>query len=84
MRVLSLAPILPLFSGMVFLGKAGILSGAFYAQAAACFITAALMALEPRWGLTLLGIVLSTCFIVPGLKYRRRQSGRRAASRAGD
>src|SRR3954465_2295313 len=38
--VLTLSPVLALISGMVFLVKAGILSGRFYAQAGALFLTA--------------------------------------------
>ncbi len=45
--VLQLSPVLGLISGMVFLAKAGILSGSFYIQAAALFGTALLMAFLP-------------------------------------
>ncbi len=47
--VLSLSPVLAVFSGMVFLIKAGILSGMFYLPAAAMFLTAGLMAIWPRF-----------------------------------
>jgi eukaryotic-like serine/threonine-protein kinase len=78
--VLTLSPVLGLVSGMVFLVKAGILSGAFYVQAAALFATAGLMAVWPRTGLpnlsiSLFGVVSAICFFAPGLKYylqRRR------------
>ena len=58
--------------------KAGILSGAFYIQAAALFATAGAMALWSRTGLpplgiSLFGIVSAACFFVPGLKYYRQQ-----------
>ena len=39
--VLTLSPVLAVFSGMVFLIKAGILSGLFYIPAVALFLTAA-------------------------------------------
>jgi eukaryotic-like serine/threonine-protein kinase len=81
--VLTLSPVLGLVSGMVFLVKAGILSGAFYVQAAALFATAAVMALWPATGLpnisiSIFGIVSAACFFVPGLKYyRQRRVGHR-------
>ncbi len=71
--VLALSPVLALFSGMVFFIKAGILSGTFYFPAAALFLTAGLMALWPRFGLTIFGVVSATCFFVPGLKYHLRR-----------
>jgi eukaryotic-like serine/threonine-protein kinase len=79
--VLTLSPVLGLVSGMVFLVKAGILSGAFYVQAAALFATACVMALWPATGLpnisiSIFGIVSAACFFVPGLKYfRQRRRG---------
>lgn len=73
--VLRLSPVLALFSGMVFFVKAGILSGSFYVPAAALFLTSGLMALWPRFGLTIFGVVAATCFFVPGLKYHRRHKG---------
>jgi serine/threonine-protein kinase len=78
--VLALSPVLALFSGMVFLIKGGILSGSFYVPSAALFLTAALMAMFPRFGLTIFGVVAAACFFVPGLKYHRRR--KRAASTA--
>ncbi len=45
--VLTLSPVLGLISGMVFLIKAGTLSGSFYIQAVALFLTALLMAALP-------------------------------------
>ena len=71
--VLALSPVLALFSGMVFLIKAGILSGSFYFPAAALFLTAGLMARWPRFGLTIFGVVSAACFFVPGLKYHLRR-----------
>ena len=74
--VLSLSPVLAVLGGMVFLVKAGMLSGSFYFSAAACFATAVLMALFPSIGLFLFGFVSAACFFIPGLKYyrQRRQS----------
>jgi eukaryotic-like serine/threonine-protein kinase len=76
--VLTLSPVLGLVSGMVFLVKAGVLSGAFYVQSAALFATAAVMALWPATGLpnisiSIFGIVSAACFFVPGLKYYRQR-----------
>ena len=69
--VLTLSPVLGLVNGMVFVVKAGILSGAFYVQAMALFITSGLMCLLPEIGLTLFGVVSALCFFVPGLQYYR-------------
>jgi eukaryotic-like serine/threonine-protein kinase len=71
--VLALSPVLALFSGMVFLIKAGILSGSFYFPAAALFLTSGLMARWPRFGLTIFGVVSAACFFVPGVKYHLRR-----------
>ncbi len=80
--VLELSPVLGLISGMVFLVKAGILSGMFYFQAVALFLTAIPMAVFPmlsrEYGipdlsLTLFGIVSGLCFFLPGLKYYRQR-----------
>jgi serine/threonine protein kinase len=78
--VLSLSPVLGLVGGMVFVVKAGTLSGQFYFQAAALFATAlgmaALQRLNIPFGLTLFGIVSAVCFFLPGLKYyRQRENG---------
>ena len=76
--VLTLSPVLALTSGMIFLVKAGTLSGQFYFQAAALFATALLMAwlqrLEIPLGITLFGIVSAACFFFPGLKYYRQRA----------
>ncbi len=78
--VLTLSPVLGLVSGMIFLQKAAVLSGAFYAQAFALFAVAPLMALWPRlpgpnFGIIAFGVVRALCFALPGLKYWR-QAGR--------
>ncbi|MEX2171956.1 MAG: serine/threonine-protein kinase [Pirellulales bacterium] len=76
MPVLTLSPVLGVISGMVFIVKAGILSGAFYFQAAALFATSLVMAaLQSRgfeFGITLFGLVSAATFFLPGLKYYRQ------------
>ena len=72
--VLTLSPVLALFAGLVFFVKAGILSGAFYVQAAALFVTALVMCLVPDWQHVLFGLVSGLCFFVPGLKYFRQRN----------
>ena len=71
--VLSLSPVLAIFSGMVFLIKGGILSGLFYVPAVALFLTSGLMAIYPRFAVSIFGFVSATCFFVPGLFYHRRR-----------
>lgn len=78
MRVLTLSPVLPLIGAMVFVIKAGILSGAFYFQAAANFAVAISMAWIrhsglPDVGLSLYGLVAAASFFIPGLKYYRQR-----------
>jgi len=77
MPVLTLSPVLPLIGAMVFVIKAGILSGAFYFQAAANFAVAIAMAgmrhTSPDLGLSLYGIVAAASFFIPGLKYYRQR-----------
>ncbi len=83
LTVLQLSPVLGLISGMVFLVKAGILSGAFYIQAGLLFMTAVAMAVIqhnpalPNVSISLFGIVSAVCFFIPGLKYyrQRRRAG---------
>jgi serine/threonine-protein kinase len=78
--VLTLSPVLALVSGMVFLMKAAVLSGRFYAEAAALFATAPLMALWPRLiagpnlAISLFGLVSGVSFFLPGLKYWRQSA----------
>jgi len=75
--VLTLSPVLALTSGMIFLVKAGMLTGQFYLQSAALFATAIAMAALQRYqipiGITLFGLVSAGCFFFPGLKYYRQQ-----------
>ena len=75
--VLSFSPVLGLINGMVFIVKAGILSGEFYVHAGVMFATAALMAYLQRinvdLGITVFGIAAAATFFVPGLKYYRQR-----------
>lgn len=75
--VLTFAPVLAISSGMVFLVKAGMLSGAFYIQAVALFLTAAVMAWLQAHGwridVMLFGVVSAASFFLPGLKYHRQR-----------
>ncbi len=75
-RRLKLSPVLGLIAGMVFLVKAGILSGPFYVQAVALFLTAGLMVLFTDYEHLIFGVVSAACFFFPGLKYYRQQSGK--------
>lgn len=69
---LALSPVLAVVAGMVFLVKAGTLSGWFYGVAAVSFLVAIPMAiLGPAYGPLLFGAVSAVGFFVPGLKYYR-------------
>ena len=69
--VLTLSPVIAVAAGMVFVFKAGILSGRFYVTAAVMFLTAVAMPLVPDAAILLFGVALALCFFVPGLKYYR-------------
>ncbi|MBI3823432.1 MAG: serine/threonine protein kinase [Planctomycetes bacterium] len=72
--VLTLTPVLSIAAGMVFLFKAGTLSGWFYIAAALCFAGAVPMALVgPPWSPLLFGAISAVGFFVPGLKYYRQR-----------
>ncbi|MCA9214558.1 MAG: serine/threonine protein kinase [Planctomycetales bacterium] len=71
--VLKLSPILALSSGMVFLVKAGILSGTFYFYAVVLFLTALPMAAFPDYSHFIFGVVSAACFFFPGWKYHRQR-----------
>lgn len=75
---LTLSPVLGLIAGMVFLVKAGLLSGVFYIQAVALFATAGLMAIWPCCEHLIFGVVSAACFFFPGLKYYRQQRDKSA------
>jgi serine/threonine-protein kinase len=70
---LKLSPVLALLAGIVFLAKAGILSGVFYIQAAVLFATALVMCVVPAWQHVIFGLVSGACFLVPGYKYFRQR-----------
>ena len=71
--VLTLSPILGLTSGMVFLIKAGILSGTFYLQAVALFVASIAMAAFPHFAHVIFGVVSALCFFLPGWKYYQQR-----------
>jgi len=71
--VLTLSPLLGVISAMVFIVKAGMLTGAFYLQAISLLVASALMAIMPQYSHLIFGAVAATCFFVPGLKYYRRR-----------
>ena len=74
LEVLTLTPILSIAAGMVFLFKAGTLSGWFYIAAALCFLGAIPMALlGPPLSPLLFGAISAVGFFVPGLKYYRQR-----------
>ena len=73
LEVLTLSPVLALLAGIVFFAKAGILSGAFYIQAAVLFATALVMCIVPTYQHVIFGLVSAACFFVPGLKYYRQR-----------
>jgi serine/threonine-protein kinase len=77
LKPLTLSPVLGLIAGMVFLVKAGILSGLFYVQAIALFVTAGVMAVFTSYEHLIFGVVSAACFFFPGLKYYRQQSDKR-------
>ena len=71
--VLKLAPMIAVTNGMLFMIKAGILSGDYYPQAAVTFLAVFPMAMFPRFAPLIFGVVASACFFVTGLKYRLRR-----------
>ena len=71
--VLTLSPVLALVAGLAFFAKAGILSGAFYIQAAALFATALVMCRFPQIDHVIFGVVIAACFFIPGYKYFRQR-----------
>ncbi|MDX1947817.1 MAG: serine/threonine-protein kinase [Pirellulaceae bacterium] len=73
LKPLKLSPVLGLVTGMVFLAKAGILSGEFYGWAALLFATSGLMAIFPDYAHFIFGIASAACFFFPGLKYYRQR-----------
>ncbi len=74
MPVLSLSPMLGVITAMVFIVKAGTLSGVFYFQAVALLLASAAMAVSPEFAHLILGVVGGACFFIPGLKYAKRSA----------
>jgi serine/threonine-protein kinase len=73
MPPLRLSPLIGGCLGMVFLVKAGILSGSFYLQAVAMFAAGFGMAAWPEIAHTIFGITAALSFFLPGLKYYRQR-----------
>ena len=73
MPVLTLSPLLGVISAMVFIIKAGMLSGAFYIQGIALLVAALAMTQTPDNAHLIFGVVAAACFFFPGFKYARRR-----------
>ncbi len=69
---LTLTPLVAIITGMVFLIKAGILSGVFYIQSLCLFVSSIFMLAYPQVAHLIFGIVAGGCFFFPGLKYYRQ------------
>jgi serine/threonine-protein kinase len=82
LRVLSLSPVLGAIAGIMYLVKAGMLSGSFYVHSMVMFCMAGVMAaIETSYGypnlsISLYGLVTAATFFLPGLKYYRQQKRR--------
>jgi eukaryotic-like serine/threonine-protein kinase len=70
---LTLSPAVAVAAAMVFVFKAGILSGKFYLWAGLMFLTACVMPLVPQAEILLFGAVSAVSFFVPGLIYYRQR-----------
>jgi serine/threonine-protein kinase len=70
---LALSPLLGVITAMVFLIKAGMLSGTFYAQVVALLLASVVMAWQPRYAHLVFGVVAAACFYFPGQKYYRQR-----------
>jgi len=79
---LTLSPVLAVIAGMVFMFKAGTLSGQFYVWVLAYFATAVAMAMFPSFGHIIFGCVSAMSFFIPGLKYYRQRKRGLAISNA--
>lgn len=78
--VLTLSPAVAVAAAMVFVFKAGILSGKFYLWAGLNFIAACVMPLTGDFAVLLFGAVSAVSFFVPGFFYhRQRTRGERLA-----
>lgn len=72
--VLEFAPLLAAVAAMVFLCKAGILSGMFYLAVAALCAVALLMVALPEIGMLLYGLTVAGCYFIPGFIFWRRRA----------
>jgi serine/threonine-protein kinase len=73
--VLEFAPILAVVAAMVFMCKAGILSGMFYLAVAGLFAAGILMLFLPSWGMLIYGLAVAVSYFVTGfIFYRRRRA----------
>jgi eukaryotic-like serine/threonine-protein kinase len=70
---LTLTPLLAIIAGMVFVVKAGVLSGAFYVQALCLILASIPMAIFPNVAHLIFGCVAAPAFFIPGLKYYRQR-----------
>ncbi|MEX2185470.1 MAG: serine/threonine-protein kinase [Pirellulales bacterium] len=84
--VLKLSPMLALMNGIIFVAKAGILSGEFYVHAGVMFATAIAMAAIDaaglHFGVSVFGVAAAATFFVPGLKYYRQSRRARREAEA--
>jgi eukaryotic-like serine/threonine-protein kinase len=85
--VLEMSPVLGVVAGIMFLVKAGMLSGSFYVHSIVMFSVAGVMAAIqhsnlPNFSLTLYGVVAGLTFFLPGLKYYRQQKQRKPSVQA--
>lgn len=76
--VLEFSPVLGCIAGIVFLAKAGMLSGIFYLHSGLLFLTSLVMAAmegpgQSGYAISLFGVVSGLTFFLPGLKYYRQQ-----------
>ena len=79
--VLTLSPAVAVAAAMVFVFKAGILSGKFYLWAGLNFIAACVMPLIGNFAVLVFGAVSAVSFFVPGLHYHRQRRRGELASR---
>ncbi|HJZ56597.1 MAG TPA: serine/threonine-protein kinase [Gemmataceae bacterium] len=70
---LTLSPAIAVAAGMVFVFKAGVLSGQFYIWALVNFTAAFVMAWFPQVAHLTFGVASAVSFFVPGLKYYRQR-----------
>ena len=71
--VLTLSPLLGVISAMVFLIKAGMLTGAFYLQSSALLLASVAMSFWPAFAHLIFGVTAAACFFIPGYQYNRRR-----------